>query len=639
MAQFLQDYFSLDEKRYDLENQLHQKQESEDAWIAILHTKSSLVRGQYISNTKMIDEVIKPLFANPFTLSPKQCSDFMSMIDKIYNGGNLDFLLMDDFVEKVILVNYKYNHVSNEGIIFLTNFLSLVQSKYLWAEKVKESYKTAEYGLTFIDGFKGYATDTQLRIIAMMFNDFLSHAEYQLMKRRYDYLDLETAFNLFKKRVDFVSPYITDKTKAFMDNMLLNSYIVITDVFMTFGKRRIYDKDLPIPDLSQIEAKGRLLKICYEFFKEQNDNLQDPNHLMIYSHYLYCSVSLGHILPNEYKLRLENLFLQRKDSTLEKSLYNSNAIIYFLTIGIDLCYSYLMENGDSKYSQEKISSIFNETIAYLSSIPQSGKNTDLSQVTSDYLNDMLPIVHGGEEFVKAIEELFLHQQTFTALHSKMVQLISVSIAKSALKSNPDFFKDTPIYSKDASQKDNFKAAIDYIGDAAFLHDIGKAPFWDLINLQRRKLTDAEFATIKLHSRVGYELLRNNKDLEKYADVAFFHHKFYDGSKGYPENQDNTKSPYRLFTDIVTIADSLDAGTDKLGRNYSVGKSFGDLLKELDNQKGTRYNPLIVNLIKEDASLQKRLSYIVSNGREKEYHEIYTDLTTALIDEETDSEID
>jgi HD-GYP domain-containing protein (c-di-GMP phosphodiesterase class II) len=167
--------------------------------------------------------------------------------------------------------------------------------------------------------------------------------------------------------------------------------------------------------------------------------------------------------------------------------------------------------------------------------------------------------------------------------------------------------------------------LDYIGCAAMLHDLGKCLTVGVINCQGRRLTEDEFECIKLHPKRALVFLKDDSDFNPYIDIMIGHHKFYDGSGGYPIDFDNTKSKYRIAIDIISIADSIDAATDILGRNYTMGKDFNTLLMELKESMGKRYNPDIVSLILEDDELKDRLTYLVTEGREKVYFMAYKEI--------------
>ena len=149
------------------------------------------------------------------------------------------------------------------------------------------------------------------------------------------------------------------------------------------------------------------------------------------------------------------------------------------------------------------------------------------------------------------------------------------------------------------------------------HDIGKCRVAIVINTQDRRLTEDEFGILKYHPTLGAKLLAENETFAPYHDVIIGHHKSYLG-EGYPQNFDNTSSPSRILIDLITISDATDAATDALGRNYSTGKAFDKLLQELVDGAGTKYNPDIVAIMKEDTALQKEIAKLTSEGRGELY---------------------
>jgi response regulator RpfG family c-di-GMP phosphodiesterase len=126
----------------------------------------------------------------------------------------------------------------------------------------------------------------------------------------------------------------------------------------------------------------------------------------------------------------------------------------------------------------------------------------------------------------------------------------------------------------------------------------------------------------LHKSKSKLLIGDDKDFLKYYDVMIGHHKAYDGKDGYPSDFDNTKSKYKIAIDLITIADTIDAATDVLGRNYTSGKSFKKVLDELIEQKGTRYNPFLVDFIANNAKLKKELDDLTGKDRVNVYFDVY-----------------
>ena len=73
---------------------------------------------------------------------------------------------------------------------------------------------------------------------------------------------------------------------------------------------------------------------------------------------------------------------------------------------------------------------------------------------------------------------------------------------------------------------------DLIHTAALLHDIGKFIFPDSILFADRKLTDDEWATVKLHPEQGARLVRRIDGYGPVADIIYCHHERYDGNGYY-----------------------------------------------------------------------------------------------------------
>ena len=82
-----------------------------------------------------------------------------------------------------------------------------------------------------------------------------------------------------------------------------------------------------------------------------------------------------------------------------------------------------------------------------------------------------------------------------------------------------------------------------------LHDIGKLAIPDEILNKPGKLTDEEFATIKSHPVLGYQMIANQNLDARIKQAIFMHHERYDGS-GYPNKLSGESLPN--FAMIVAI---------------------------------------------------------------------------------------
>jgi len=133
--------------------------------------------------------------------------------------------------------------------------------------------------------------------------------------------------------------------------------------------------------------------------------------------------------------------------------------------------------------------------------------------------------------------------------------------------------------------------IDLVKQAALLHDIGKIGIKDAILLKGDKLTPDEFEHIRLHPIQGEEIVKILPFLKKAASLIRHHHERYDGS-GYPDGIKGEE--IELGARILAVTDSFDAMTTD--RPYRHAFSFAEALNELKKNKGTQFDPEIVECL-------------------------------------------
>lgn len=97
-----------------------------------------------------------------------------------------------------------------------------------------------------------------------------------------------------------------------------------------------------------------------------------------------------------------------------------------------------------------------------------------------------------------------------------------------------------------------------LGVGALLHDIGKVMIPDEILKKPDKLSEEEFAKIREHPLLGYNIVKADPNVKlTSAYVVLSHHERFDGS-GYPNGLKGENT--HLFAKIVSIADVFDALT-------------------------------------------------------------------------------
>ncbi len=131
--------------------------------------------------------------------------------------------------------------------------------------------------------------------------------------------------------------------------------------------------------------------------------------------------------------------------------------------------------------------------------------------------------------------------------------------------------------------------IECVHIAAGLHDIGKAQVPSQILSKPSRLSEAEFAIIRVHPQVGYDILNKIEFGFPVADIVLQHHERLDGS-GYPAGLKG--EDIMLEAKILAVADVVEAMVSY--RPYRPALNSDMVLLELINKKGVLYDGAVVD---------------------------------------------
>jgi response regulator RpfG family c-di-GMP phosphodiesterase len=129
-------------------------------------------------------------------------------------------------------------------------------------------------------------------------------------------------------------------------------------------------------------------------------------------------------------------------------------------------------------------------------------------------------------------------------------------------------------------------------NASPLHDVGKVGIEDNILLKPARLDKDEFEKIKLHTTIGYDILKvSDRDLiQSAATIAYEHHERWDGG-GYPRGL--AGKAIHIYGRITAIADVFDALYHK--RCYKERWSTDDVYEYFKNEKGKQFDPELTDI--------------------------------------------
>jgi diguanylate cyclase (GGDEF)-like protein/putative nucleotidyltransferase with HDIG domain len=127
--------------------------------------------------------------------------------------------------------------------------------------------------------------------------------------------------------------------------------------------------------------------------------------------------------------------------------------------------------------------------------------------------------------------------------------------------------------------------------AALLHDIGNMAVPEHILAKPEALTPEEFERVKIHPRVGADILRNVPFGAPVSELVLCHHERWDGL-GYPAGLRGEDIP--VGARILAIADCFS--TLQTDRPYRPARSKVEAIAVLHEFAGTAFDPALVELL-------------------------------------------
>ena len=125
---------------------------------------------------------------------------------------------------------------------------------------------------------------------------------------------------------------------------------------------------------------------------------------------------------------------------------------------------------------------------------------------------------------------------------------------------------------------------------ALLHDMGKIGIPDSILHKPGRLTDEEWAVMRKHPQIAYEMLYPIEYLWPALNIPYCHHEKWDGT-GYPQGLAAEQIP--LSARLFAIVDVWDALTSN--RPYRAAWTKEDANAYIRDQSGKHFDPQVVDL--------------------------------------------
>ncbi len=331
---------------------------------------------------------------------------------------------------------------------------------------------------------------------------------------------------------------------------------------------------------------------------------------------LYCvqaEYHLGRLTMEELLCRIQEYARPRGDyNDMEKcsALFTANA--YYLD------YLYKCSRYEEKYILDKSAEIVRCVLA-------EAKNVEsyLGSYQTNYCVLMLVNSASGimdfDSFKNTVLRATVYANKALYVHTMVVKEICHIFLKYILEHDPQYLDGVGGHSWEEC-RDNPDGVMGLMEKCTLFHDIGKYFCLDYVSNSSRNLTDDEFDVIKDHPTNFSKIYQGkmSREIECVRDCALLHHLWYNEQGGYPRGKHTENKP---FVNIVSIADSLDAATDNIGRPYGQGKTLEHMMEEFDGMRDGRYCGYVSDLLHVE-EIRKKIEYVLGERRRAIYCEIY-----------------
>ncbi len=602
---------------------------------AVLEKRGIVIRTIIAETNEIIAKYITPNLKNPEQMSHKTAMQLQEFAERLSGyKESVDTGLSFDI--RCALVKYASSIGNDEMYIknmFFKGLALFYLDKTLFREEMSASYDCV---IEYSDRYEQFDKETRNLIVRAYGNSYISVSDLNIVEtyRRYD--RARDFWNNTAKKVDPDFPW-----DAYFHNLHEN---LCSNTITTLRSSTRKDT-ITTEHLKRLFSSADRLHKCYL----QNNVIENNDFTSAEVKYLYFYNAAryynGMISVHELIDFLYDVYKQADDDysydDLYKKLHVAALFLHYL--------GYVSPNEFSDdYKLKLAQQVEKDVFDYVMHIPD---DVSRSYVTTMLTNFAIGSHHIFDDYVylKLLLSLTVFRHPPTYVHSVMVAKISCVIVEYIAKFYPEELVGIPGVNCIQDVPKRIEELQLFVWLSGLMHDIGKIVYSHMVSFYARKLTDKEFEMIQQHSdkakdfikkeqttvvdTLSFETLQSATSIQFYknnelfsciTDIALGHHKSYNGKFGYPQNFDNLASPVKVIIDIISIADSIDAATDNVGRSYANEKTLEDMREDLLSQIDTRYSPFVTKLIFENDYLYDAIADILKDYRYDLYYSCLTE---------------
>ena len=537
-------------------------------------------------------------------------------LDELHSAGEEAIASLEAFADQ--LMDWKANLDCGVYVIIHDALLRLYRVRRDRNRVIKELYKL---GMGLYYQRRSLAGIGDPKVKALLFQNEMAFTEAASYMRYYDEIDDEETRGYIIRSVANVALCVEDPRRkiavsartlqilrdehcrALAPGLPWESFVRRTHQQMSANRTVFSRGNLTREELAEV------LDSCYEVFKPE-EGVANPSVRWLWPYY-EMEYSCGYVDLKTTLDRLEELINRTPYDQYDVSgLYANIQLVSY--------YGRLMRNLPALREEPA-------RVRFLGEAYEKMQRTLLTcppERFDDYFFYMLDVVFSNFYEMEGL-------LSYRALTTRLMQRFSGELyvrsrragdlmrccCAALYEQDPGFFDDIPFLRAIEDPGEKRRTLLDYAAACGLYHDFGLIKMNIGRTEQTRSLFEDEYQMYQLHAVAGRDDLKARASTAVFADIAFGHHSWYDGSGGYPEGYVRLASPYRQMTDVAAMVSCL--------LEYDPGDPAA-AIRGVIAREGRQLSPMVTACLNDEAVAAQVAALLADDGRAY-YQSIYQEL--------------
>lgn len=291
------------------------------------------------------------------------------------------------------------------------------------------------------------------------------------------------------------------------------------------------------------------------------------------------------ILPLGDLLRwLEETYLERDEGD-----YTEDGVYHNISIPA-LYAEYLSQSPEYRLNKKEVlSHMYRRVVQYVRRAPEHAASELLMKYLLAFLQRFVEYPDGLQA-KDALLQLLVCRYPEAYVFARLTAWLTRRMAEKALEDAPELLLGVLDCAGTEELQARREAVLAFAYDSGLLHNVGELAFRNQVLRTGRSWLEEEREMYHYHVYVGESLLARSPSTRPYAPTALGHHRYYDGSGGYPAEYLPSSNPNRAVTEFVGAAAHLIRLTGEAGPLNERQLTPAQALAQIQAAAGVRFSP-------------------------------------------------